>query len=414
MDLNYGTEYEDFTKEVQKFCKKYSGVIITNKKGGALTSLSSVASSNKSDGLKVTRSEWQKILIKNGYFARSIPKEYGGFGGDIDIIKSRIIATEFASNKIPPPMGGQGIDMLVPTLLELGTEEQKQQYIKPTLNGDMIWCQGYSEPNAGSDLASLQTKGELIDKNWVINGQKIWTSTAQYSQMMFCLVRTEPDATKHAGISYLLIPMDTPGIEIRPLVDMTLNAGFNEVFFTDVTIPETNIVGKRGEGWAVANSTLGHERGSLTDPNATMNRLNLLIDRMKEETINGEKVINNPAFRDKLIKLQGKVMAFQSNSLRVLSAKLNKGQDVKMASMIQKLIGTELRHELEGFGIDVMGELGTLYEGSPNLRDGGSWQFTYMYYLGLIIGGGTSQIQKNIISERGLGMPREPKTQQGA
>ncbi len=414
MDLNYGTEYEDFTKEVQKFCKKYSGVIITNKKGGALTSLSSVDSSNKSDGLKVTRSEWQKILIKNGYFARSIPKEYGGFGGDIDIIKSRIIATEFALNKVPPPMGGQGIDMLVPTLLELGTEEQKQQYIKPTLHGEMIWCQGYSEPNAGSDLASLQTKGELIDKNWVINGQKIWTSTAQYSQMMFCLVRTEPDAPKHAGISYLLIPMDTPGIEIRPLVDMTLNAGFNEVFFTDVTIPETNIVGKRGEGWAVANSTLGHERGSLTDPNATMNRLNLLIDRMKEETINGEKVINNPAFRDKLIKLQGKVMAFQSNSLRVLSAKLNKGQDVKMASMIQKLIGTELRHELEGFGIDVMGELGTLYEGSPNLRDGGSWQFTYMYYLGLIIGGGTSQIQKNIISERGLGMPREPKTQQGA
>ena len=414
MDLNYGPEYQDFTKEVQKFCKKYSGVVITNKKGGALTSLSSVANSEKSDGVKVTRAEWQEILIKNGYFARSIPKEYGGFGGDIDIIKSRIIASEFASNRIPPPMGGQGIDMLVPTLLELGTEEQKQQYIKPTLHGEMIWCQGYSEPNAGSDLASLQTKGDLIDGNWVINGQKIWTSTAQYSQMMFCLVRTEPDAPKHAGISYLLIPMDTPGIEIRPLVDMTLNAGFNEVFFTDVTIPKTNIVGKRGEGWAVANATLGHERGSLTDPNATMNRLNLLIDRMKHETINGEKVINNPAYRDRLIKLQGKVMAFQSNSLRVLSAKLNKGQDVKMAGMIQKLIGTELRHELEGFGIDIMGELGTLYEGSPNLRDGGSWQFTYMYYLGLIIGGGTSQIQKNIISERGLGMPREPKTQQGA
>tara|TARA_X000000368_G_scaffold282379_1_gene224145 strand:- start:1166 stop:2410 length:1245 start_codon:yes stop_codon:yes gene_type:complete len=414
MDLNYGTKYEDFTKDVQKFCKKFSGVIITNKKGGALTALSSVASSDKSDGMKVTRTEWQKILIKNGYFARSIPKEYGGYGGDIDIIKNRIIAAEFASNRIPSPMGGQGIDMLVPTLLELGTEEQKQEYIKPTLHGEMIWCQGYSEPNAGSDLASLQTKGELIDGNWVINGQKIWTSTAQYSQMMFCLVRTEPDAPKHAGISYLLIPMDTPGIEIRPLVDMTLNAGFNEVFFTDVTIPEANIIGKRGEGWAVANATLGHERGSLTDPNATMNRLNMLIDRMKQETINGEKVINNPAYRDKLIKLQGKVMAFQSNSLRVLSAKLNQGQNVKMAGMIQKLIGTELRHELEGFGIDVMGELGTLYDGSPNLRDGGSWQFTYMYYLGLIIGGGTSQIQKNIISERGLGMPREPKTQQGA
>ena len=236
-------------------------------------------------------------------------------------------------------------------------------------------------------MASLQTKGELIDGNWVINGQKIWTSTAQFSQMMFCLVRTEPEASKHAGISYLLIPMDTPGIEIRPLVDMTLNAGFNEVFFTDVTIPENNIIGKRGEGWAVANATLGHERGSLSDPNAMMNRLNSLIERMKNETINGEKAINNEIYRDKLMRIQAKVIAFQSNSLRVLSAKLNKSQDVKIARMLQKLIGTELRHELEGFAIDVMGELGTLYENSPNLRDGGSWQIGYMYFLGLIIGG---------------------------
>ena len=304
--------------------------------------------------------------------------------------------------------------MLVPTLLELGTEEQKQKYVKSTLLGEIIWCQGYSEPNAGSDLANLQTKGELINGNWVINGQKIWTSTAQYSQMMFCLVRTEPDASKHAGISYLLIPMDTPGIEIRPLVDMTLNAGFNEVFFTDVTIPENNIVGKRGEGWAVANATLNHERGSLSDPNAMMNRLKSLIERMKKETINGELAINNPVYRDKLMKIQGKVIAFQSNSLRVLSAKLNKNQDVKIAGMIQKLVGTELRHELEGFAIDIMGELGTLYENSPNIRDGGSWQVAYMYFLGLIIGGGTSQIQKNIISERGLGMPKEPKMPQGA
>ena len=359
------------------------------------------------------RSDWQKILIEQGYFARSIPKEYGGYGGEADIIKSRIIASEFAKEKIPPPMGGQGIDMLVPTLLELGTEEQKQKYIKPTLHGEIIWCQVYSEPNAGSDLASLQTKGELINDNWVINGQKIWTSTAQYSQMMFCLVRTEPDASKHAGISYILIPMDTPGIEIRPLVDMTLNAGFNEVFFTDVTVPQENIVGKRGEGWTVANATLSHERGSLSDPNAMMNRLNSLIEIMKNETINGQKAIDNPVYKDKLMKIQGKVIAFQSNSLRVLSAKLNKNQDTKIAGMIQKLNGTELRHELEGFAIDVMGELGTLYENSPNIRDGGSWQVAYMYFLGLIIGGGTSQIQKNIISERGLGMPREPKVQKG-
>ena len=407
MDLNFGPEHTKFREEVNDFCKEYSGVLLESSKIPMSDELSS-------GQIKMKRSDWQKLLIEKGYFARSIPKEYGGYGGETDIIKNRIIAEEFAKNNTPPPMGGQGIDMLVPTLLELGTEEQKKEYIEPTLHGDIIWCQGYSEPNAGSDLASLQTKAELIDGNWVINGQKIWTSTAQYSQMMFCLVRTEPEAPKHAGISYLLIPMNTPGIEIRPLVDMTLNAGFNEVFFTYVTIPENNIVGKRGEGWSVANATLSHERGSLSNPNAMMNRLNALIERMKNETINGQKVIDNPVYRDKLMKIQGKVIAFQSNSLRVLSAKLNKNQDVKIAGMIQKYVGTELRHELEGFAIDIMGELGTLYQNSPNLRDGGSWQIAYMYFLGLIIGGGTSQIQKNIISERGLGMPKEPKVQQGA
>ena len=405
MDLEYGSQYEDYKKEVQAFCDKYKGIQFSDTAKVPLTS------NNKSCGPSMSRSDWQKTLIENGYFARSIPKEYGGFGGESDVIKSRIAATEFSNSGIPGPMGGQGIDMLVPTLLELGTEEQKNKYIKPTLYGEMIWCQGYSEPNAGSDLASMQTKGELVDDQWVINGQKIWTSTAQYSQMMFCLVRTETEASKHAGISYLLVPMDTPGLEIRPLVDMTLKAGFNEVFFTDVTIPGDNIVGNRGEGWAVANATLGHERGSLANPNATMNRLNMLIDRMKKETINGETLIENPIYRDRLLQVQGKVMAFQSHALRVLSAKLNPGQDVKVGKMIQKLIGTELRHELEGLGIDIMGELGTLYEDSPHLRDGGSWQFTYMYFLGLIIGGGTSQIQKNIISERGLGLPREPKVQ---
>ena len=405
MNLNYGPEYKNFKKEVITFCKKWEGVHFVDEAKLPLTPITKVG------GKKITRTEWQSILINEGYFARSIPKKYGGYGGESDVIKNRIIASEFSNNKIPSPMSGQGIDMLVPTLLELGTEEQKKQYIEKTLLGEIIWCQGYSEPNAGSDLASLQTKGELVDGNWVINGQKIWTSTAQYSQMMFCLVRTEPEAKKHAGISYLLIPMETPGIDIRPLVDMTLKAGFNEVFFTDVTIPDTNIVGKRGEGWAVANATLTHERGSLTDPNGTMNRVNSLIDRMKKETVNGKKLIDIPVYRDKLMGLQAKVMAFQSNSLRVLSAKINSGQDVKMAGMIQKYYGTELRHELEGFAVDVMGEIGTLYEDSPHLRDKGSWQFLYMYYLGLIIGGGTSQIQKNIIAERGLGMPREPKVQ---
>ena len=289
MDLNFSSEYDDFREEVQAFCKDYKGLKFVNSDQNPLA-----IEVEDCNGPELTRTEWQKVLIDHGYFARSVPKEYGGFGGEPDIIKSRIIATEFSKGKVPFGMGGQGIDMLVPTLLELGTEEQKQKYIKPTLQGEMIWCQGYSEPNAGSDLASLQTKGELIDDKWVINGQKIWTSTAQYADMMFCLVRTEANAPKHAGISYLLIPMNTPGIEIRPLVDMTLKAGFNEVFFTDVKIPASNIVGKRGEGWAVANATLGHERGSLANPDATVNRLNSLIELMKTESIDGVKIIDLP------------------------------------------------------------------------------------------------------------------------
>ena len=382
MDLEYGPEYNEFREEVRSFVKDNEGVNLIGE------SLRSTA-----------RVEWQQTLIDNGYFARSTPKEYGGFGGDIDILKTRIIAEEFAKSSIPKPLGGQGIQMLVPTLLELGTEEQKQAYVKPTLRGEIIWCQGYSEPNSGSDLASLQTKGELDGDEWVINGQKTW------------LVRTESDAPKHQGISYLLIPMDTPGIEIRPIMQMTGDADFNEVFFTDVRIPATNIVGKRGEGWKVANATLTHERGSLADPDVMMNRLYALIDLMKSETIDGERVIDKPVFRDRLLRVQGKVLAQQANALRLLSSSINKGQDTTMARFITKLIGTELRHELEGLGIDAMGEIGTLYEDSPHLRDSGSWQMSYMYFLGLIIGGGTNQIQKNIISERALGMPKEPKVQ---
>ena len=393
MDLEYGPEYNDFRKEVISFVKENENVQLE----GPLRSESRIA--------------WQQKLIDNGYFARSIPKEYGGYGDDMDIIKLRIIAEEFAKSSIPKPMGGQGIQMLVPTLLELGTEEQKQAYVRPTLRGEIVWCQGYSEPNSGSDLASLQTRGELDGDEWIINGQKIWTSTAHLAQMCFILVRTEPDAPKHQGISYLLMPMDTPGIDRRPIKQMTGDSDFNELFLTDVRIPAANNIGKRGEGWKVANATLGHERGSLADPNATMNRFNSLVDLMKDETIDGERVIDKPVFRDRLLKIQGRIIAQQSNALRIVSSQINKNQDTSMARFITKLQGTELRHDLEGLAIDAMGEIGTLYEDSPHLRDNGAWQMSYMYFLGLIIGGGTSQIQKNIISERGLGMPKEPKVQ---
>ena len=304
--------------------------------------------------------------------------------------------------------------MLVPTLLEMGTEEQKQKFIRPTIHGDMVWCQGYSEPGAGSDLASLTTAAVLDGDEWVVNGQKIWTSTAHLADWIFCLVRSEPEAPKHKGISFLLFEMTTPGIEIRPLVDMTGVANFNETFFTDVRVPKNQIVGERGQGWQVANAILGHERDTLAPPNTAQTRINALVELMKTETAGGERLIDNPIYKDRLMKIQGRVLAMKYNDMRVLSSRLNPGQDASLSRMITKLQGTELRHELEGLAIDIMGEVGLSYDDNPHLRGAGSWQREYMYYLGLIIGGGTSQIQKNIISERGLGMPREPKIEKKA
>ena len=392
MDLSFGAEYDEFRTEVKQFIAASSD---KSPKQAGIGNAEAIA--------------WQKILINNGYAARTIPAEYGGFGAAPDIIESRIIAEEFSNAQISTGLGGQGISMLTPVLLEMGTEDQKQQFIKPTIHGEMIWCQGYSEPGAGSDLASLTTKAELDGDEWVINGQKIWTSTAHLADWIFCLVRTEPEAPKHQGISFLLFSMDTPGIDIRPLVDMTGDANFNEVFFTDVRVPKDQIVGQRGQGWQVANAILGHERGSLAPPDAALSRLNGVIKLMNSESVNGERVIDNPIFRDRLMKIQGRVLAMKCNDMRLLSARINKGQDAKLAGMIVKLLGTELRHELEALAIDVMGEIGIAYGDNPYLRGNGSWQYQYMLFLGLIIGGGTSQIQKNIISERGLGMPREPK-----
>jgi alkylation response protein AidB-like acyl-CoA dehydrogenase len=276
----------------------------------------------------------------------------------------------------------------------------------------MIWCQGYSEPGAGSDLASLTTRAELDGDEWVVNGQKIWTSTAHLADWIFCLVRTEPEAPKHQGISFLLFSMKTPGIEVRPLVTMTGDATFNEVFFTDVRVPKGQIVGKRGEGWLVANSILRHERSSLGDPNAMLTRLNALTQLMQREMVDGRRLIDDPVLCDRLMRIQADVMAMRCNDLRLLSARVN-NKNASLAGMVVKLKGTELRHELEGLAIDVLGEIGTLYGESAYLKDHGSWQYQYMFYLGLIIGGGTSQIQKNIISERGLGMPKEPKLAAG-
>ncbi len=394
MDLAYGPRYGAFRDEVRGFLESHRDRWPT----GAGAPRTAVLA-------------WQKLLIEHGYAARTIPRAYGGHGGEADILKSRIIAEEFIRARAPGPLAGQGISMLVPTLLEVGWEEQKRRWIAPTLAGEIVWCQGYSEPGAGSDLAALRTHAGQDGDDFVINGQKIWTSTAAQADMMFCLVRTEPHAPRHAGISYLIFSMKTPGIEVRPLKTMTGHAEFNEVFFTDVRVPVSQVVGARGAGWAVANATLKHERGMLGDPGAAEARLAAIVELMGEEAAGGERAIDNPVLRDRLMALQGRMLAMKFNGLRLLSAQLA-GEPAGLAGLVVKLQGCELNHQLAAVAIDAMGEAGVLY-GDPGARDGGVWQQRYMFDLGLIIGGGTAQIQKSIIAERGLGLPREPKPAQG-
>ncbi len=390
MDLEYGTRYEGFREEVKAFLDEHKNRTRVGDTRKELT-------------------EWLSLLIERGYWARTIPKEYGGYGAAPDLLETVIMDEEFNRVGVNRGFGAQGPSMLVPTLLEHGTEEQRKRWIGPTMRAEYLWCQGYSEPGSGSDLASLQTSAREDGDDFLINGQKIWTSSADQSEMIFVLVRTEPDASKHAGISYILAPMDTPGIEVQPLRTMSGDLGensFNQVFFSDVRVPQSNVVGKRGEGWKIANTTLKHERNSLnSNGEATLFRLMKL---MKRETSNGVAAMESPIFRDRLMALQARVLTMKHHGMRMLTCSL-KGESPGVAGLITKLQNCQLNFDMAALALDVMGELGALYDHTKYERDRGYWQMHSFFSLGLIIGGGTAQIQKNIISERGLGLPREPK-----
>ncbi len=393
MDLEFDPRYDEFRARVRDFVAEHRPT-----KPWGLT-----------DGRKEDRVAWLSLQIEHGYWARTIPKEYGGFGAEPDLLETVIMDEEFNKAGVPRGLNAQGPSMLVPTLLSHGSEEQRRRWIGPTMRGEVIWCQGYSEPGSGSDLASLQTSAVEDGDDFVINGQKIWTSTADQADMCFILVRTEPDAKKHEGISYILLPMDTPGIEIQPLRTMSGDIGensFNQVFLTDVRVPKANVVGQRGEGWKIANTTLKHERNSLNaNAEGTLMRLARL---MQSETVNGVPAMASPVYRDRLMKLQARALAMKHHGMRLLTCGL-KGESPGVAGLIVKLQNCQLSFDMAALALDVMGELGALYDHSKYERERGYWQAHSFFSLGLIIGGGTAQIQKNIIAERGLGLPREPK-----
>jgi alkylation response protein AidB-like acyl-CoA dehydrogenase len=397
MELTLSEPYQALQAEIRDFVREYGH--LSPKVGGG----------RKRPDQKTL--DWQKRLLAHGYVGRTIPREYGGTGKQPDIMEAAVIAGEFARANIYAGLTNQGISMLVPTLLEVGTDEQKREYVGPTIRGDIVWCQGYSEPGNGSDLANAQTKAELRDGNWIVNGQKIWTSSAHYADMMFLLCRTEPQASKHEGLSYLLLSMKSTGLEARPLKTMTGRSEFNEVYFTDVKVPETQIVLGRGKGWYVANVTLKHERLMIGDAGKMTARFAQLIKLLSTTEIDGTKLIHMPEYRDRLLRLQGEVIAWKAHNLRLLT-EAARGEESGVKRMIVKYGGTMLGFRLSSLAVDALGSAGLPYESlgeDAEDDDATTWNIDYMYDVGLMIGGGSNNIQKNIIGERGLDLPREPK-----
>src|SRR6266849_318983 len=393
MNLNYTHEEESFRQEVRTWLEE-------NLLKSGLRGADNRAHADKSTLEKMKG--WHRRMHEAGYLALSWPKEYGGQA--MDPVRQAIVNEEMVRTRAPGPIGG-GISLLGPTLITWGNEEQKRRYLPKILSAEEIWCQGYSEPGSGSDLASLRTRAEIVGDEFVVNGQKIWTSSAHYSDWMFCLVRTDPQAPKHRGISYILIDMKTPGITVRPLVQMTGDRGFNEVFFDNVRVPRKNLVAKLNEGWIVANATLFHERNMLGSASGSEQRFNRLLALAKSITRGGRPLTEDPVFRQRLVELEIRVEAMRFHALRQLTDQI-RGKNPGIEAMINMLVGTELNHDLATAAMEAMGDYSMLARDDEAALDHAYWPYEWMFSLGLVIGGGTSHIPKNIIAERGLKMPK--------
>ncbi len=341
-----------------------------------------------------------------GYLYRNIPKRFGGAEQAPDLIRARIIAEEFARAKAPTEVKGSGVQMLVPTLLERGEPWQQERFIPKTLSGEYKWAQGYSEPGSGSDLASLRTRGELKDGHWVINGQKVWTSYAKECQYMFALVRTEPEASKHQGISYLLIDLNQPGIDIRPMKQINGGNDFNEVFFDNATTPEDWIVGQRGDGWNVSKSLLKHERNMLGGVDRAEALFASLLKLASRAPMNGVPAIKNPWVRDRVAALKAE-LEVQRYSSAIQMTREVAGAGGGALQMMNKITQSNYAAAIAE-AANVIIEDEALISPIDNPKPGNErWVNQYMNSLAAAIAGGTSNIQRNIIADRALGLPRD-------
>jgi alkylation response protein AidB-like acyl-CoA dehydrogenase len=353
--------------------------------------------------------EWTKALAAKKWIAPAWPAEYGGAG--LSVMQQFIFNEEMAEARAPRP-GGIATGFAGPTLIVHGTEEQKQKYLPDILTGEVIWCQGYSEPGAGSDLASLQTRAVRDGDDFVVNGQKIWTSGAHVSSWMILLTRTDPDAPKHRGISYFIVDMKSPGISVRPLVNMADSHEFNEVFFDNVRVPRENIIGEENRGWYLAQTTLSFERSNIGSAVGQRQSVQDLI-RFARETANGQSTLGwNEALRTELVDRYIETNVATMLSYKIVSMQAKEGVPPGHEASVAKLYGTEMNQRIARTAMKIVGLFGQLDRRQSDearrwLPQRGRLEYMYLRSVANTIEGGTSEIQRNIIATRGLGLPRD-------
>lgn len=400
MDFRDKPEEADFRKEVRAFLEKelpdrFKGATLAGAGGGGRGNMRSRFEEMKG---------WRTKLADKGWIAPAWPKDYGGAG--FSVMQQFIMNEEFAEARAPQ-VGGMGTSMIGPTLIIHGTEEQKKEHLGRILSGEVIWCQGFSEPESGSDLASLKTRAVRDGDDYVLNGQKIWTTGAQYAHWMFMLARTDPEAPKHRGISYFILDMKTPGVEVRPLINMAGQQGFSEVFFEDVRVPATNLVGEEHRGWYIGTTTLDFERSSIGNAVGLRLQVDQLINFAQEHKEDGRSTLG----REEAVRYELADRLLETHVARMLSYRVismqAKGLVPNYESSMTKLFASELTQRIARASMKVAGLYGQLMGDSEHAVARGRYGAGYIGSLGSTIAGGTSEVQRNIIATRGLGLPRD-------
>jgi alkylation response protein AidB-like acyl-CoA dehydrogenase len=392
MNFDFSEQEEAFRKDVRAWLERS---LPDDLRGKAFAA-------SRADRDEVARLRWwQKTMYEAGYVGMDWPPEFGGRGASLT--EMVILYQEMGRAESPQIVNRGGVSMLGPTLMKHGTPRQQQRFLKNILTADEMWCQGFSEPNAGSDLANLQTRAVRDGDHYVVNGQKVWTSMGHVADWCFLLVRTDPSAAKHKGISFLLVDMKSPGITVRPLRQITGEAEFNETFLDNVRVPVENLVGKENEGWGVAITTLAHERDVLTHIRhiSLRNALQRLVRLAK-----ARGATTDPIVRQKLAHLHIGEQALQLNGYRSLTRIMRGGQPGPEGSTA-KLLWSQTDVELAQTATEILGPYSQLEAGTPWAPDDGQWEFYELLARGSGIRAGTTEILKNILGERVLGLPKD-------